>query len=246
VPHVTATAHAGVAAVIADLRELADPGVAAQLQRFFRTGPGEYGAGDRFLGVRVPLLRALARRHRTLAPDGCAELLRSPWHEARLLALLILVGAYQRATAAERGRIFDLYLASTAHINSWDLVDTSAEHIVGRHLRGGDTALLHRLAASASVWERRIAIVATFHFIKAGELAETFRIAQLLLGDDHHLIHKATGWMLREAGKRDASALERFLARHHAVMPRTMLRYAIERLEPAQRIRYLTRQARTG
>jgi 3-methyladenine DNA glycosylase AlkD len=227
------------AEVLRDLAAVADPAIAAQLQRFFRTGPGEYGEGDRFMGVRVPLVRALARRYHALSPAECGTLLQSEWHEARLLALLVLVRLYDRGDAGTRAAIHELYLHSTDGINSWDLVDISAEHIVGRHLRGGDTAVLTRLAASPKLWERRIAILATFHFIRRGEFDETLRIADLLLGDDHALIHNATGWMLREVGKRNRAFLESFLTERYQRMPRTMLRYAIEKLEPARRLQYL-------
>lgn len=226
--------------VRSELAALADAAVARQLQLFFRTGPGEYGEGDRFLGVRVPLTRALARRYRDLRLDDCRRLLDSPWHEERLLALLILVAQYARGDAAARDEILGLYLGSTHRINSWDLVDVSAEHIVGAHLRTGDRSLLTALARSASVWERRIAVLATFHFIKAGEPDETLRLAELLLDDPHDLIHKAAGWMLREVGKRDRDRLERFLHAHAARMPRTMLRYAIEKLDPATRAAWLS------
>jgi 3-methyladenine DNA glycosylase AlkD len=223
-----------------ELAALANPDIARHLQLFFRTGPGGYGAGDRFLGVRVPLTRALARRYHALPLDDCQRLLQSEWHEARLLALLILVAAYDRGSEAQRSAIHELYLASTKHINNWDLVDASAEHIVGRHVRTGDRSILTRLARSPVVWERRIAVLATFHFIKAGEFDETLRIARLLREDDHDLIHKAVGWMLREVGKRDRPALERFLSAHAASMPRTMLRHAIEKLDPESRATWLS------
>jgi 3-methyladenine DNA glycosylase AlkD len=225
--------------VLEELRNVADPAVAEQLQRFFRTGPGQYGAGDRFLGVRVPLVRALARRYAALSPAECEALLQSEWHEARLLALLVLVRAYDRGSARVRTAIFDLYLRNTHRINSWDLVDISAEPIVGRHLRGGDTAVLTRLAQSTVLWERRIAMLATFHFTRNGEFDETLRIADLLLSDDHDLVHKAVGWMLREVGKRNRAVLDTFLAERYRHMPRTMLRYSIEKLEPARRLQYL-------
>jgi 3-methyladenine DNA glycosylase AlkD len=222
-----------------ELAALANPDIACHLQLFFRTGPGGYGAGDRFLGVRVPLTRALARRYHALPLDDCQRLLQSEWHEARLLALLILVAAYGRGSRPQRNAIYDLYLASTQHINNWDLVDASAEHIVGRHVRTGDRSILTRLARSPVVWERRIAVLATFHFIKAGEFDWTLRLARPLLDDDHDLIHKAVGWMLREVGKRDRPALEHFLSSHAHSMPRTMLRHAIEKLEPENRATWL-------
>ena len=223
----------------ARLRALADPEHARTLQGYFRTGPGGYAEGDRFLGIRNPVLRGLARELPALSLEEAEELLRSPFHEERLLALLVLVRAYARGDAARRQRIHELYLAATRFVNNWDLVDLSAEHLVGAHLRGGDRSLLDRLAASDSVWERRIAILATFHSIRRGELADTFRVAALLVRDRHDLIHKAVGWMLREAGKRDRAAEEAFLREHCREMPRTMLRYAVERFPEPLRQAYL-------
>jgi 3-methyladenine DNA glycosylase AlkD len=223
----------------AELRRLASPADAVHLQRFFKTGPGEYGEGDRFLGLRVPALRALVRPFRHLALANVVELLRSEWHEERLMALLLLVEQYRRGDSARRAEIFETYLANTRWINNWDVVDSSAEHIVGAALVDGDRSLLDRLAASPDLWERRIAVLATFHFIKRGEYRPTLRLAERLLGDRHDLIHKAVGWMLREVGERDREAEEAFLRRHQAAMPRTMLRYAIEKFDPPLRQWYL-------
>jgi 3-methyladenine DNA glycosylase AlkD len=170
-------------------------------------------------------------------------LLASEWHEARLLALFILVRRHERASAAERHRIFRLYLRSTARINNWDLVDSSAPQIAGPHLLGAERALLPKLARSPRLWERRIAMMATFHGIKQGRYGPALRIARLLIADPHDLIHKAVGWMLREIGKRDQAVAERFLRAHAADMPRTALRYAIERFTPADRRRYLSMKA---
>ena len=236
----TTTSHAaGAAQALAALKELANPEQAANAQRFFRTGPGEYGAGDVFLGIRVPELRALAKRFGALSLVDLLELLRSPLHEARFLALVLLVESYRRGDPAQRQRVFDAYLASTDRINNWDLVDVSAPHVVGAHLLGGDGALLDRLAASPSLWERRIAMLATFAFIRAGRLEVPLRIARLLLHDGHDLIHKAVGWMLREVGQRSREAEEMFLAEHYRSMPRTALRYAIEKFPPERRRAYL-------
>jgi 3-methyladenine DNA glycosylase AlkD len=218
---------------------LRNPEQAAVAQRFFKTAPGQYGAGDRFLGIPVPVLRRLARQQQGLSLEQAAGLLQSPWHEERLLALLILVRQYSRGTNAQREAIYRCYLAHIDRINNWDLVDCSAEYIIGAHLLERDRAPLRRLAASSEVWERRIAVLATFHYIKRGNFGETLRVARLLLHDPHHLIHKAVGWMLREIGKRDRAALERFLRPHAARMPRTMLRYAIEHFAPALRRRSL-------
>jgi 3-methyladenine DNA glycosylase AlkD len=222
-----------------ELLALRNPEQAAVAQRFFKTAPGEYGAGDRFLGIRVPVLRRLARNHQGLSLKQIRELLSSPWHEERLLALLILVRQYQRATPIEQEAIYRLYLTSTDHINNWDLVDCSAEHIVGPHQRERDRTPLRRLVSSARVWDRRIAVMATFHYIRRGEFGETLGLARLLFGDRHDLIHKAVGWMLREIGKRDRGVEERFLCRHAWQMPRTMLRYAIEHFPPQLRRRYM-------
>lgn len=216
-----------------------NPQEAAFLQRFFKTGPGQYGEGDRFRGIRVPALRSLAKAHERLEIPEVLDLLHSDFHEDRVVALLILIHIYRRSDEAGKAHIYRLYLDHTRLINNWDLVDVSAEHIVGDWLLHRRRADLTRLAKSAELWERRIAILATFRFIKAGELDETFRIARLLLRDRHDLIHKAVGWMLREAGKRDLAAEEAFLATHYKDMPRTMLRYAIERFPEPRRQAYL-------
>jgi 3-methyladenine DNA glycosylase AlkD len=228
-------------AALRDLRALGNPEDARFLQRFFKTGPGEYGEGDVFLGVRVPATRKVAARYRDLPLGEVRKLLRAREHEARLLAVIILTLQYARAHADARQEIFDLYLANTKYVNNWDIVDVSAPQIVGAHLHGGDVALLDELARSASVWERRIATLATAHFIKQGEFGPTLKMARRLLSDDHDLIHKAVGWMLREVGKRDVDVLRDFLDRHHRRMPRTMLRYAIERLPQPERAHYLAR-----
>lgn len=221
------------------LRTLARPESVDVLRRFFKTGPGEYGEGDVFIGVSLPQLRQVCRECRGVALAEVTRLLRSRVHEERLLALLILVDAYRRGTPAERGRIYRLYLANTRFINNWDLVDSSAHHIAGAWLETRRRSPLRRLARSRSLWERRIAIIATLHFIRAREFDDTFAVADLLLEDHHDLIHKAVGWMLREVGNRDGAAERRFLARRYARMPRTMLRYAIEKFPEAERRRYL-------
>jgi 3-methyladenine DNA glycosylase AlkD len=224
------------------LRSLARPESVQALTRFFKTGPGEYGEGDRFIGVGLPQLRMLCRECRGLQLAQIMRLLRSRVHEERLLALLILVDAFHRGSLAERRNIYKLYLAHTNFINNWDLVDSSAHYIVGGWLEHRSRAPLRRLARSPSLWERRIAIIATLHFIRAGEFDDTFDIADLLLADPHDLIHKAVGWMLREVGNRDAAAERRFLKDRYARMPRTMLRYAIEKFPDRERRRYLTRR----
>jgi 3-methyladenine DNA glycosylase AlkD len=221
------------------LRDLGSPEAAALAARFFKTGPGQYGEGDIFLGIRVPALRKLAREHCSLPEDQILVLLRSEVHEDRCLALLILVLIVSHGDDAIKRRVYELYLAHTRHINNWDLVDASARTIVGGYLLGRSRRPLDRLARSRDVWERRISIVATHAFIVEGDHADTVRIAERLLGDPHDLIHKAAGWMLREVGKRDQPTLERFLLKHHRAMPRTMLRYAIERFPEERRKAYL-------
>lgn len=221
------------------IRGLANPADARFLQRFFKTGPGEYGEGDRFLGIRVPATRQLIREYRGPALPAARLLLKSRYHEERLLALLLLVRAYARAAPAEQGAIYRFYLANTRHINNWDMVDCSAPQIVGLHLMERDRRVLNRLARSRNVWERRIAVLATQSFIRSGEYGPTLDLAERLLHDRHDLMHKAVGWMLREVGNRDRSVLERFLDRYAGKMPRTMLRYAIEKLPPRLRQRYM-------
>ncbi len=223
----------------AELQRLANPERALILQRFFRTGPGQYGEGDQFLGISVPELRALARRYQTTAEADLVRLLQSAWHEERTVALLILLRQFTRAEAATRRRIYRLYLDHTAFINNWDLVDVSAPHIVGVYLHDKSRRPLYRLARSRSLWERRIAMLATFHFIRQRDFADALAIAKLLLEDREDLIHKAVGWMLREIGRRDRQAEETFLQEHYRRMPRTMLRYAIEKFPEARRRKYL-------
>ena len=223
-----------------DLRAEADAEDAVNLQRFFKTGPGEYGEGDRFLGVRVPVLRRVTRTHQSLSVEDTLTLLASKWHEERLLALLLLVGHYHSADPVGKQRIYEAYLANTRYINNWDLVDSSAPYIVGPHVQPNEHAPLDRLAASPDVWERRIAVLATFHWIRQREFRPALRIADRLVSDGHDLIHKAVGWMLREIGNRDGKAERKFLRAHCRTMPRTMLRYAIEKFPEAERRRYLS------
>jgi 3-methyladenine DNA glycosylase AlkD len=222
-----------------EVRDLSSAAVAKTNQWFFKTGPGQYGEGDHFLGLRVPTLRSLAKKYRDLPFSDALKLLRSEWHEERLLALILLVNAYERSDARDRQRIHRAYLANVRHINNWDLVDSSAPQIVGAHLSAANVGLLVKLAKSRDLWERRIAIVSTFHFIKHDEFRPTLRISKMLLADTHDLIHKAVGWMLREVGKRDRAVLDSFLAETYRVMPRTALRYAIERHPEKVRKAYL-------
>lgn len=223
----------------AALRECSSEADAVVLRRFFKTGPGEYGEGDVFLGVRVPATRRIARQYEDLPLAETLELLPSAIHEERLLALLILVRNYRRGTAEDQAEIYRQYLSHTRCINNWDLVDSSAADIVGAYLDHRSRRPLHRLAQSASLWERRIAILATFHFIRQGEYGETLTLAETLAADREDLIHKAVGWMLREIGKRDQATAEAFLATHCRHLPRTMLRYAIEKFPEPLRQQYL-------
>ncbi len=214
--------------------------------RFFKCGPGEYGEGDQFLGVTVPAQRGVARRFRELPLDAADALLTSPIHEERLTALLILVDQFTRSTDNRvRGRIFRLYMKRIRFINNWDLVDTSAGPIVGGWLTDKPRHLLDRLARSPHLWSRRVAMLATFHFIQRGEHRDAVRIAARLVDDDHDLIHKAVGWMLREVDKRASkAALTTFLEQYAATMPRTMLRYAIERLPTRERTHWMNAAGR--
>jgi 3-methyladenine DNA glycosylase AlkD len=237
---------AALKSVRRDIRMLARPERAKSNKSFFKTGRGEYGEGDRFFGVTVPQLRTLAREYRDMPLKYVAALLRSAWHEERLLALLILVRQYVRADVRTRRTIHQLYLRNTTSINNWDLVDSSAAQIVGAHLDVRNRGLLRRLARSPSVWERRIAIIATYHYIRQKDFTDALAVAALLRRDEHDLIHKAVGWMLREIGKRDRRAEERFLRQHARTMPRTMLRYAIERFPQPLRRKYLSMSHRKG
>jgi 3-methyladenine DNA glycosylase AlkD len=222
-----------------DLARAADPKRAASSAWFFKTGEGQYGAGDKFIGINVPTQRALARKYRHLKLSEVETLLTSTVHEHRLTALLILKIQYKSGDAAEKRQVFDFYLDHTRWVNNWDLVDSSAPYIVGEHLVKRPRRILYRLARSSSLWERRIAMISTAAFIRRGDLKDTFAIAELLLADEHDLIHKAIGWMLREAGKQSQTELIAFLKRNYARMPRTALRYAIERLPETQRSRIL-------
>ncbi|MGH9884769.1 MAG: DNA alkylation repair protein [bacterium] len=227
-----------------NLHALGDPADAEFLQRFFRTAPGEYGAGDKFLGIRVPATRRVARELRALPLDDVVALLHDEWHEARLLGVILLGDGYRRGGERERKAIFDAYVKHARRVNNWDLVDVSAPDIVGAHLASRPRRLLDKLAKSKNLWERRISIVATAWLIRNGEFDDTLRIARALMHDEQDLIHKAVGWMLREVGKRDVATLERFLERHAHEMPRAMLRYSIERLTPAKRKHFMDAKLR--
>lgn len=226
-------------AIVESLKALGDDEIASHSQRFFKTGKGEYGEGDIFLGIRVPVVRQQVRKHKDEPLEQVIELLHSQYHEARLLALVMLVDRFQRGDEALKLAVFDVYLANTAYINNWDLVDSSAHKIVGAYLVDQPRQLLYDLAVSDMLWERRISIIATFWFIKDGDLSDALALAEILVNDDHDLMHKAVGWVLREVGKQDLAAMEAFLLKHYHTMPRTMLRYAIEKLPESRRQEYL-------
>jgi len=221
------------------LRESASPEKAAFLPRFFKTGAGEYGDGDRFYGVVVPVCRRIAGAARDLGESDLEELLSSPMHEERTVALLVMADRFERGDENERSRVYRLYRRKLARVNNWDLVDGSAPTIVGGYFEGRDRSQLYRWARSKKLWERRIAMLATYRYIKKGDFKDALAIAQILRDDEEDLIHKAVGWMLREIGNRDREAEERFLRSHHRRMPRTMLRYAIEKFPERLRKAYL-------
>lgn len=228
----------------AQLIVLSNKEIAKQSQRYFKTGPGEYGEGDRFLGLPVPQLHALSKQGTARSFEELQNLLDSEWHEERVLALMILVLQIQKQLKVDpkKAKVFvDFYLKNTRAINNWDLVDGSARDILGAYLleTGESRAILYKLAASQNLWERRIAVISTFAFLRANDYEDTFKLCERLLKDPHDLMHKAMGWMLREIGKRNLEAEEDFLRKHASVMPRTMLRYAIERFPESLRKSYL-------
>lgn len=218
-----------------DLHEQAHPATPEQSRRFFKTGPGEYSEADQFIGVRVPVIRQLAKQYKAADDEAILDLLQSPIHEERLLALLIWVQQYRRASQERKEAIYTRYLEHREHINNWDLIDVTTPHIVGAHLEHRARDILYELVSSDRLWDRRIAILATLHFIRAGDLEDTWALSERLLNDPEDLMHKATGWMLREAGKKDGEALRSFIRQHGPRMPRTMLRYAIEKFPEEER-----------
>lgn len=224
------------------IKEKQNPQKALVLQSFFKTGKGQYAEGDIFYGLTVPESRVLAKEFQDIAFEEISELLYSKIHEERLIALFLLVEKFQKGDEKQKKKVVDFYLASMAWINNWDLVDTSAYKILGEYLLDKDTKILTQLVQSQDLWEKRIAIVSTFAFIRKGKLNETFRLAKILMHDSHDLIHKAVGWMLREAGKRDRIPLEVFLEEYASRMPRTMLRYAIEKFTPSERNYFLKKK----
>ena len=226
-----------------ELAQAASPEKAAFFPRFFKTGPGEYAEGDRFLGVTVPEQRRIAKRHRDLPLTDIAKLVSSPIHEHRLTGFLVLTEQFRKGDEETRARLFAFCRKHLAGLNNWDLVDTVAPKIFGEHLIAHPELrkMLHTFAGDSSLWKRRIAIISTQAFIRRGDFEDTLKLAERLLQDPHDLIHKAVGWMLREVGERDRSRLEDFLERHAAEMPRTMLRYAIEKLSPQRRRHFMER-----
>ena len=232
-------AQSQAAAIKRKMAAMASQERASTLRRFFKTGPGDYGEGDVFLGIKVPELRRLASQHRAADMAVIDDLLRSTVHEHRQIALFLLIQRFRKAGEEERTAIVDFYLTNIEYVNNWDLVDCSAHAIVGAFLLNRDRKILYRLVQAPRLWERRIAIVATWHFIRTGQVADTLKLAALLLGDTEDLIHKSVGWMLREAGKRDQTALVDFLKAHYQRMPRTMLRYAIEQFPETRRRSFL-------
>lgn len=225
--------------VKARLLEKSSATKASVLRKFFKTGPGEYGHGDIFIGVIVPDIRSIAKKYQNLSFPEVLILLKSKIHEERFLALLILVCKYTKADNETKAKIYKLYLSYTKYINNWDLVDLTARDIIGSFLWDKDKQPLYNLAESKLIWDRRIAIVATYFFIKQGKFNDTLNIAKILLNDKEDLIHKAVGWMLREVGKKDFKTEEEFLKKYYKIMPRTMLRYAIEHFPEQKRKRYL-------
>ncbi len=226
-------------ALVKELEKLKDPQRAENSQWYCKTGKGEYGEEDVFLGVSLPLQRQTARKYKDLALSDLQQLLDSKIHEHRQVALIILVAQFKKASEETKKRMVNFYLKNTKRINNWDLVDGSTPHILGEWLLGKDRSILYKLAKSDNLWERRISIMVTFAFIKNNQFEDTFKIAEILLSDKHDLIHKAVGWMLREVGKRDLAAEEKFLQKHYQQMPRTMLRYAIEKFPEKKRKFYL-------
>lgn len=223
----------------AKIKILSNPEISKTMRWFFKTGKGDYGEGDVFAGMNVPSQRKLAREFKDLSKDDLKILLNSRIHEERLISMFILVNKYKRVEEKEKEKIFSFYLKNRKGINNWDLVDLSAPKIIGKHLLKKDKSLLFKFAVSKNLWERRIAILSTYEFIRNDNFDATLKVAGLLLRDEHDLIHKAVGWMLRKIGKRDLQAEEKFLKSHYKKMPRTMLRYAIEKFPETKRKKYL-------
>ena len=225
---------------IEEIRSLADKERAIHSKKFFKTGKGEYGYGDIFLGVRTPQIRSIAKKNISISTTEMKTLIKSKYHEERLLGLIILVNKYSKAKDEKvRNQLYKIYVSSFKYVNNWDLVDVTCPHVIGKHLMDKERSILYSWARSEDLWTKRIAIVSTHWFIRKNDLDDTFKIAEILLNDEHDLIHKAVGWMLREAGKRDLEKEEIFLKKHYKNMPRTMLRYSIEKFPEPKRQKYL-------
>lgn len=222
-----------------DFKKLSRPNDAKALQRFFKTGPGEYGESDIFAGIKVPPCRELAKKYRSLPPKDVQSLLKSKIHEERAIALMILVLNFKKADELTQTEIYQFYLKHLKYINNWDLVDASAPYLVGPYLYERDRKVLYKLARSKSLWERRVAMLSTFYFIRQMDFTDALKIAEILVHDEHDLMHKAVGWMLREIGNRDLALEKKFLNKHAGAMPRTTLRYAIEKFPESERQKYL-------
>lgn len=218
-----------------ELQALSDAEKREIFPKFFKAGKGEYGEGDRFLGVTVPNIRAIAKLHKDISIEEIRDLIQSEWHEVRLCALIIMVEKSKKKDEALRKELFNLYLSQTKRINNWDLVDLSCRFIIGEYLLDKSRDILYQLAQSSLLWDNRIAIVSTYAFIRKGQLEDTYALSDLMMHHPHDLMHKAIGWMLREAGKRDSERLYDYVMSHRADMPRTMLRYAIEKFSPKER-----------
>jgi len=223
-----------------EIRRLANKGIAKNSLRFFKTEKGQYGYGDIFLGIRAPKIRLIAKKHVNISIVNMKILIQSKYHEERFLGLIILVNKYSKTKDKKtKNQLYKIYISSFKYINNWDLVDVTCPHITGKHLIDKDRSILYKWAKSDDLWTKRIAMVSTFSFIRQNDLEDTFKIAEILLQDKHDLIHKAVGWMLREAGKRDLEKEEIFLKKYYRDMPRTMLRYAIEKFPESKRQDYL-------
>ena len=222
-----------------DLKKKSNREKAAVLQRFFKTGPGEYAEGDVFLGIKMPDTRQIAGKYSDVPLDDIKKLLKARVHEERMTALLIMVSKFKKGNEKERKELYRVYLDNTENINNWDLVDATAEHVVGAYLEDKEKKPLYRLVGSSSMWERRISVLSTFRYIKKHSFDDALRISEILIDDKEDLIHKAVGWMLREIGKRDIKKEKAFLERKYKNMPRTMLRYAIEKFPEKERQAYL-------
>ena len=223
-----------------EIRSLADKERAIHSKKFFKTGKGEYGYGDIFLGVRTPQIRSIAKKNISISTTEMKTLIKSKYHEERLLGLIILANKYSKDKDEKvRNQLYKIYVSSFKYVNNWDLVDVTCPHVIGKHLMDKERSILYSWARSEDLWTKRIAIVSTHWFIRKNDLDDTFKIAEILLNDEHDLIHKAVGWMLREAGKRDLEKEEIFLKKHYKSMPRTMLRYSIEKFPEPKRQKYL-------